>query len=111
MRVRLTISEPWDLGEALGWRPLEGILMRIEDDSSGGIAVIHLDAPIETAKHSVQYLLVSIRHQGDRLSDVLVGKQIACAAIGISREESESAILDTKRWRAGLGLVGSLQRV
>ena len=43
MRIVVRISDPWDLGEAIEWKPLEGTLLQIIEDEQGGKALIVLD--------------------------------------------------------------------
>lgn len=44
MRISITLSDPWGLGEALKWQPLRGEWLRVMRNDHGGHALIALDA-------------------------------------------------------------------
>lgn len=108
--VTISVSDPWDLGEALGWRVLTGELVRLEDDDHGGRALIRLDAPIEHAGVSCSHVIASPRHAGDALASLASGQSVLCGFIGVADASAATAIsLDTSGWRGGLAFIGTIE--
>lgn len=110
IHVRILISDPWDLGEALSWRPLEGKLVRRADDDHGGRGLICLNDPIEYKDSCYRHVVASPRHEGDTLAGLLSGVSVFCGFIGVSDEDARvDAALDTSKWRGGLAFIGTIE--
>jgi hypothetical protein len=110
MHIRILISDPWDLGEALSWRPLEGELVRTEDDDHGGRGLIYLNDPIEHEGSRYKHVVASPRHEGDTLAGLLAGRSVFCGLIGVSDEDARvDTALDTSGWRGGLAFIGTVE--
>src|SRR5688572_16088351 len=108
--VSIIISDPWDLGEALAWQPLVGTVVQVVDDDHGGRGLIRLSTPIEYGGRFYECLIASPRHEGARLVDLRVGKEITCALIDVDAQQvASSEALDTSKWRGSLGFIGTLQ--
>lgn len=105
-RVRLVVSDPWEVGEvsflgaliSQGFGPEEGAIMK-------------LDAPFEYEGLSYAYLLVSPRHEGHGLQGVEAGEQVSCNAMGVpgDPESTEEVLNYSASWRGGgLAVIGSI---
>lgn len=109
MRIAISVSDPWDFGEAVGWKPLAGQLLQVVDDDHGGKALIMLDDVVTYRGASWHYLVAQIRHQGDKISALQSGKKVLSSMIGISDVQAKSAqSLDTDHWRGGLAFIGDI---
>ena len=110
MRIVVRISDPWDLGEPIEWKPLEGTLLQIIEDEQGGKALIVLDHGVAYRGAEWRYLVASVRHMGDKIAMLQSGKKVFSSMIGISNEQAASAQpLDTGHWRGGLALIGDIE--
>lgn len=78
-RTLIRISDPWDLGEALSWRPLEAELLQIVRDKDGGRALLRLNKPVEYKESAWSYVIASPRYEGASI-DVLEQGKMGCAA-------------------------------
>jgi hypothetical protein len=47
MKIRIQLSDPWDLGESIGWRPLVRELRQTTANAHGELALVRLDEPLE----------------------------------------------------------------
>lgn len=109
MRISISISDPWELGEALSWHPLTGELLTSVKNEHGGRALIKLDNPISYYGSNWRYVVAAPRHQGDEIGALETGKKIMCAFTGIPDEQAEAGSpLDTQNWRGGLAFIGDL---
>jgi hypothetical protein len=112
MRIAISVSDPWDFGEAIGWKSLAGQMLQIVDDEQGGRALIMLDEAVNHRGSAWRYLVAKVRHQGDKITALQSGKKVLSSMIGISDERARSAQpLDTDHWRGGLALIGDLDPV
>ena len=108
-RVSIQISDPWDIGEALCWRPLTGSVIRVIENSGGGHALIVLDAPLEFEGITYGYVIASPRHERAFIRQVFLGESVSCGIVGISEEQARSEEpFEKAKWRGGLALIGSL---
>jgi hypothetical protein len=112
MRVSVTISEPWELGEAVQWRSLAGELQRLIDDAQGGRVLIKLDHSIRYRGSEWHYVVGTPRHSGDRLAALQAGQKVLSALTGITVQQAVSDNpFDTSGWRGGLALVGDIEPI
>lgn len=112
MRIAITVSDPWDFGEAIEWRSLLGQVLHVADDDQGGRALIMLDDAVNYHGSAWRYLVAKVRHQGDKISALQSGKKVLSSMIGISDERAKSAQpVDTDHWRGGLAFIGDLDPV
>ena len=111
MRISVTISEPWELGEAIHWRALGGELTRAVEDEHGGRVLIKLDSPIKYRGLEWQYIVGAPRHRGDRVAALQTGELVMTALTAITAQQAMSDNpFDTTSWRGGLAFVGDLRR-
>lgn len=110
MRFEIIVSDPWELGEAVLWRPLEGTVISMEDNECGGCALVRLDAPLEWRGAKWRYVVVSPRYARDEISSVATGSTIVGGFTGISDEHAASrSPFDLTKWRAGLAFIADFR--
>lgn len=110
MRISISISDPWELGEAQKWQPLRGELLQTVSDEHGGRALIKLDETINYRDSNWCYVVVAPRHQGNEIAELQTGKKVLGAFTGISDQQAESnSPLDTSNWRGGLAFTGDVE--
>ena len=108
MRVVISISDPWDLGEALKWPLLTGELLRLEEDGSGGQTLVKLDDAINYRGSIWRYIVASPRHEGVDIAALRAGKKICGAFTAIRDQQAESGSPPpTQDWRGGLASLGT----
>ena len=111
-RIIICISDPWELGEALKWQPLQGELLRMTSDEGGGRALIKLDAALSYRGSTWHYVIAAPRHQGNEMAELQTGKKVPAALTGIPDQQAESSrVLDTRNWRGGLAFLGDVEPV
>jgi hypothetical protein len=111
-RVSILISDPWDLGESLGWRALPGVLVTTRNDGQGGRALIQLDNTISYKGSAYRYVVASPRHQGREISDLKDHKKVDATLTGIADNQAHSRdALNTSNWRGGLAFIGEIEPV
>jgi len=109
MRVSISVSDPWDFGEEIGWKPLVGRLVKIVDDDQGGKALIMLDDVVTYRGAPWRYLIARIRHQGDQISALQSGKAVLGSIYGIPEDQASSAqAMDTDQRPGGLRFIGDI---
>lgn len=112
MRISIMLSDPWDLGEALKWRPLRGELLQMTPDDHGGKALIELNESISFRDSVFRYVVASPRHKGSEIAELRNGKKVFCAMTGVSDEQAESgAAMDINSWRGGAAFIGDIQAI
>ena len=110
MRVSLTISDPWEVGEALGWERLPGELLLRVHDEHGGRALIKLDSPITYGGSTWRFVVAAPRLVGKGLAGLDGGETVGCGFIGICDQQASSSLaLDTSHWRGGLAFIAGLE--
>jgi len=109
-RLTITVSDPWEFGEALKWRPLQGELLRLVNDERGGQALVKLDEPFEYGGTVCCYLIASPRHVGAEMATLSAGKTVLCGVTGISEQQAESSNpFDLSTWRGGIAFIGDVK--
>ncbi|TAK56179.1 MAG: hypothetical protein EPO25_01695 [Gammaproteobacteria bacterium] len=110
MRIAISISDPWELGEVLKWQPLRGEVLQTVNDDRGGRALIRLDDAISYRGSNWRYVVAIPRHQGNEMAGLYSGKKVLGAFTGISEQQAESSNpLDTTNWRGGLAFSGDVE--
>lgn len=105
-RVNVKISDPWDLGEALGWKPLAAEIISIKGES----ALVRLYNPFEFRKTCCQYFVASARYEGDTLANLAAGKPLFCGMTRVSTEQAKSSDPhDLSKWRGGMAMIATVE--
>ena len=108
--LTITISEPWELGEAMKWQPLHGELLRSVNDERGGQVLIKLDDPVEYREKTCRHVIASPRHVGVEMASLSAGKTVLCGMTGISEQQAESSNpFDLSSWRGGIAFIGDVK--
>ena len=109
-RVRITLSDPWDLGESLKWQPLYGDVVKATLAAHGGRALVKLDQPLAYKGVKYQFAVATPRHAGDTLELLCKGGAVFCGFTGVSDEHAVSEkALSTDHWRGGLAFIGNIE--
>jgi len=111
-RIQVTLSDPWELGESLHWRPLTGRMKKLAHSEAGGAALIVLDEPIRIGEASYSLAMAQPRHEGRSLLELYEGARVFCSFTGVSESDacSQSPLSD-ENWRGGLAFIGELELV
>ncbi|MCY3000367.1 MAG: hypothetical protein NTV21_00960 [Planctomycetota bacterium] len=80
VRVRFQISDPWDLGESLGWKPLVGDLIDVVEQNGQEHGLLRSDAPFGPAGEERRHFVTGPRHVGKAFADLFTGTKIPQAA-------------------------------
>lgn len=84
--VVLKLSDPWELGEVVAWKPLLGMVeaegQRPESSfgKAGETIILQLEHPFVFGDMEYKYLQGSPRHAGGCLSDLASGKRELCCS-------------------------------
>jgi len=109
-QLTITLSDPWELGEALKWQPLQGNLLRLVNDDRGGQALIKLDESFEYRGAICRHVIASPRHVGVEIASLTIGKTVFCGLTGISEQQAESSNpFDLSSWRGGIAFIGDVK--
>ena len=109
-RLTITITDPWELGEALKWQPLQGELLGLMPSDRGGQALIKLDEPFEYRGTVCRHVIASPRHVGVEMASLSDGKTVLCGVTGISEQQAESSKpFDLSSWRGGVAFIGDVK--
>lgn len=109
-RVVITLSDPWDLGEALGWQPIEGEFVRFDVECERGQALIKLRKPISYRGTSCGFLAAVPRHEDGSFKTIQKGCKLFCSFTGIANEAAHfNHDFSTAEWRGGLAFIGDLE--
>ena len=109
-RISISVSEPWELGEALKWRPMRGELLQSVNDEPGGRALVRLEEVIVYRGSVWRYVVASPRHPGKEIAAVQTGDKVLCAFTAVSEQQVEAGDpLETENWRGGLAFIGDFE--
>lgn len=108
-RVRISLSDPWDLGESIGWRILHGSVVMTSREGRGGRVLVRLDLPILFRGESYQFAVGAPRHEDAHMGALQGGDEVFCSFVGVSEEQARSeSPLSTEHWRGGLSFIGTI---
>lgn len=103
-KVRLQLSDPWEMGVALGWRSISGSVTYVEDVD----CLVELDVPFDYEGTRYQYLVISARHEGKPLAQA-DSIEVPCNMIRTTPELAVSDHpVDTSWWRGGGAMIGTV---
>jgi hypothetical protein len=110
IHIEIHISDPWDLGEALKWEPLEGGIIATSGLPIGGMALVKLNHSFSYKKTECEYFIATPRHTGVNIGTLFKGKPILCGLTRIPKELAESQNpFDLTLWRGGVTIIGELE--
>ena len=108
------VSDPWNLGESIAWRPLEATIVQHGTLASGygtesEAIILKVNEPFEFEGTRYAYLVGSPRHEGDTFDGLDDGGEVFCSLARVDQEQVESeSPFDMSWWRGGGGIIGSL---
>lgn len=112
MRVRVGLSDPWDLVTAVSTGPLQAMVLRVGRDSCSPEAkslLLRLAMPFEYGGVVCEYVIASSRYRHDDLAGIAGGSSVVCSFTRISGEQAASdQAFDLTNWRGGLAWLGTL---
>jgi len=110
IRIQISLSDPWELGESLKWKPVLGQIVLDANDLSDGRALVTLDQPIEFRGSKYRFAVAAPRHEGRSIQELLPSGSVLCSFIGITDEQAMSSdATSIDRWRGGLAFIGELR--
>ena len=103
------LSDPWDMGEAIQWREMTGVIVGLEQGQES--IILKLDRPFTYKSVLYEYLLVSTRYVGDSFTDCLSkGLEVSVNSVQVLRERIWDKIPEIPdSFRQGRGMIGSLK--
>jgi len=113
IRVRFQISDPWDLGESLSWKPLVGDLIDVVQQNGREHGLLRSDAPFGPSGEERRHFITGPRHEGKGFADLLAGTKIPASCLAITDAQVTATWWTAEQaWRGrGLAMIGSLTRV
>lgn len=111
--VRITISDPWDVGVATNWERISAPVVKFSHEADKCVALIQLMRPIFYNEATYNFLVASaLRSNTRKLDELEVGEETLAHFIGISDEQAAlETWWDIGSWRGGLAFKGDLKRV
>lgn len=107
--IVVKLSDPWDLGERLNWKPLGAVVLSVDNNDSPENLILRLASPFEYKNVHCEYFVASTRHENERLKDLASGKAVFCGLTRIPESRMRSADpFDLGWWRGGPALIGEL---
>lgn len=109
LSVSITVSDPWDVGEAVKWQPIRGTLLKRQATSQTSSGLIKFEAPVNYRGSCYYFAVAWPRRKEDSIAEVYAGKMVCCGITGISAQQAESDNpLDISKWRGGFAFVGDV---
>ena len=104
MTVTLSLSDPWDLGEALGWPTLVATVVHRSTEAW----LVELAQPFTHSGVEYRFLVVSARHADNTLADS-ASRRVPCNIVRTTPDRaSEADPCDLSWWRGGGSMIGSI---
>jgi hypothetical protein len=109
-KIVLGISDPWDLGEQLGWPELEAAIVDIKFDDDMLISVIiKLSDPFKYKNLHCEYFIVSPRLEGGSFSQIQSRSGMFSGMTRIPPDQvGADDPFDLSYWRGGVSLIGNI---
>jgi hypothetical protein len=108
--ISITVSDPWDFGEAVNWQAIPGQLLQTKNADHGGRALVKFDHPVSYRGAVYRYAVASPRHEGRFIHEIEAGKSLDCALTGISDQQAHSSSpMDMSKWRGGLAVTADIK--
>jgi len=106
--VKISVSDPWDVGEAVRWRQIRCKLIQTESGQSIK-ALIIFDEPIRYHGSIYSYAVILPRRSENQIAELFGGEMVSCVLYGITNEQAESDNpLDISKWRGGFAFEGDV---
>lgn len=107
--ITVKLSDPWDLGERLNWKPLSAVVLSVDNNDLPENLILKLASPFEYKNVKCEYFVVSTRHENEQLKDLASSKSVFCGLTRIPESCLQSTDpFDLGWWRGGPALIGEL---
>ena len=107
MKVLLTLSDPWEMGDKLGWPEILADVVH----RSFGAWLVEVIEPFRYAGDEYRFLVVSARFE-DQSLDSISSESIPCNMIRTTAERiAGDDPCDVSWWRGGCAMIGSIAAV
>ena len=111
-KVILLLSDPFELGEALGWPALDATVCHTKI-KSGEITsiVIKLTNSFNYKITHCEYFVASPRHEGVNFNQLQSGEPVISALTRVSVDQINSdKPFDLSSWRGGVAIIGDIKQ-
>jgi len=107
------ISDPWDLGEQLGWPTLEATIVNVKDEGSLPISIaIKLTNPFVYKDTRCKFFIVSPRLERNDFSQLNKKQSVFSGFTRVSSDQiAADDPFDLSHWRGGVALIGSIELI
>jgi hypothetical protein len=103
-RLRLTISDPWEVGGRNLLATVAAVDLR--QPPRADLVLGRLLVPLWWRGKPVEYLALQARHEGQSVADLLDGREVTCNAVAVSEQDAAGpSPWGADRWRGGFGAV------
>ena len=100
--VQIIVTEPWEVGDA----PRRA---KVLEDAAGSW-LVEYEEPFRYQDVPCQYFILSPRHEGKHLCDIIKGTSLLCSMTRITPEQRNSANpFDLSSWRGGVAFIADVQ--
>jgi len=107
MKVLLQLSDPWAMGEALGWPSIFGTAIYKSSDCW----LVEIDEPFVYDSVEYRFVVISARHEGKHLASA-ASETVSCNMVRTTTELAASkSPCDLSSWRGGHAMIGSVRGV
>lgn len=99
--VQIQVSDPWDLGEAVRWSPLQGTARRETP------LTIELDTPLQVGGQQISWLVGNPRHGDQALSATPQPYNL----LGVDQLDADPEVI-ISRWRGpanGMAMIATVR--
>jgi hypothetical protein len=108
-RIQIRLSEPFDLGEALGWSELPGRIIAADASVDAGQVLLRLDDPVRHEGVTCEYVVATPRLDDGDLGTLVRDGSLFCNLTPTSPERARSDDpFDLSWWRGGLACIGEI---
>ena len=107
MRVSLSLADPWEMGETLGWPTILGSVIHHSADAW----LVEVLEPFTYADAEYRFIVVTARH-AERPLAASEAQDVPCNMIRTTHERmSAGHPCDVSWWRGGGAMIGSIKAV
>lgn len=105
MKVVIALSDPWEMGEVLGWPRIAGTVRHSDADCW----LVEIDQPFDYANTEYRFIVMRARHMGNPLSNA-VSAEIPCNMTRTTAERASSEAPCDLSWRrGGHAMIGTVE--
>ena len=111
-QVVIKLSDPWELGESLGWQPLSAVIVAAKGNDEVAALLVRLKQPFVFKDLRCEYFIAVPRLETSRLAALATGEPVFCAItrVGEDRLEADDPF-DLSWWRGGVAGIGEVATI